>query len=223
MPSEKRKIKETFKVRIISNEEINKNVFVLECERTGEFIPGQIVAVGMNPYDNLRLYSIASGKDENLFRLLFDINPDGGLTPVLAKLKSGDYIFVSKPFGRFTDQGGKAMWIATGTGIAPFISMMKSGLGSDKFLLHGARFLNQFYYGNEFEIAMKERYLRFCTQETAPGINSGRLTSYLKNCNQIPVDIKYYICGSSQMVVDVRDILIDKGVPFDQIIAEIYF
>ncbi len=35
--------------------------------------------------------------------------------------------------------------------------------------------------------------------------------------------LKYYLCGSAEMVVDTRDILIRKGVPFDQIISEIYF
>jgi ferredoxin--NADP+ reductase len=39
----------------------------------------------------------------------------------------------------------------------------------------------------------------------------------------LPTDENYYLCGSSEMVVETRDILVDKGVPFGNIIAEIYF
>ena len=41
--------------------------------------------------------------------------------------------------------------------------------------------------------------------------------------NFLPVDRKYYLCGSAEMVVGTRDILISKNVPYDAIIAEIYF
>ena len=35
--------------------------------------------------------------------------------------------------------------------------------------------------------------------------------------------LKYYLCGSAEMVVDTRDILIEKGIPFENIVSEIYF
>ena len=85
------------------------------------------------------------------------------------------------------------------------------------------RYLSQFYFSSNFEKSMGERYLRFCTQETAPGVIRARVTQYLKDCDKVTPKLKYYICGSAEMVVEVRDILIGKGVPFDHIIAEIYF
>jgi len=39
----------------------------------------------------------------------------------------------------------------------------------------------------------------------------------------IPADIKYYLCGKALMVVETRDILIERGVPFSNILSEIYF
>jgi len=218
-----RKKKETFKVKIISNTEIAEGVYVLETEKTGSFIPGQVVAVAMQPNDNLRLYSLASAPEASTFRILFEVKPDGELTPVLSKLKPGDCVYVSKPFGRFTDQGGPALWIATGTGIAPFVSMVEAGGYKDKILLHGARYIRQFYFDEKFQKSMGSQYLRFCTQEAGDGIMQGRLTGFLKETNRVTPELKYYICGNAEMVVEVRDILISKGVPFDQIIAEIYF
>lgn len=223
MPEITRKNKETFKVKVISNTEINDGVFILETEKTGSFLPGQMVAVAMQPNDNLRLYSLASGIEHPYFRILYDVKPDGELTPILSKLIPDDYLHISKPFGRFTNQDEEAWWIATGTGIAPFISMMESNLSKNKTLLHGARFINQFYFSDSFYKTMGKRYLRFCTQETGPGIIMGRLTQYLKDSNNVTPKLKYYICGGADMVVEVRDILIGKGVPFDHIIAEIYF
>lgn len=218
-----RKKKETFQVKVITNTQIAPGIHVIETEKTGPLIPGQVVAVAMHPDQNLRLYSLASGPSHPFFRILFDIKPQGELTPVLSQLKPGDDLYVSKPFGRFTDQGGDACWIATGTGIAPFVSMMEAGESDNKVLLHGARYLNQFYFANRFRETMGNRYLQFCTQEKGPGIHEGRLTHYLNQDNRVNPELKYYLCGNAEMVVEVRDLLIAKGVPFDQIIAEIYF
>ncbi|MBE0653662.1 MAG: hypothetical protein IH594_07675 [Bacteroidales bacterium] len=51
----------------------------------------------------------------------------------------------------------------------------------------------------------------------------GRLTSWLKEQEHLPRDYKYYLCGSAEMVVQTRDILVAKGISFDRIMAEIYF
>ncbi len=68
-----------------------------------------------------------------------------------------------------------------------------------------------------------ERYLRFCTTESNSEINCGRITNFLETTDLIIPERKYYLCGSPEMVVEVRDILLNKGVPFENIIAEIYF
>ena len=65
--------------------------------------------------------------------------------------------------------------------------------------------------------------MRCCSQEKGEGVYEGRLTDYLKSLNNLPLNYKYYLCGSAEMVVETRDILIGKGIAFEQIIAEIYF
>lgn len=218
-----RKKKDLHPVKIVSNKEIEKGIFIVDIERSWNFIPGQVIAVAMSPDDEPRLYSIASGINSPYFSILFDVKPDGVLTPSLSKTKPGDLIYISEPFGKFIDLGEPGYWIATGTGIAPFISMMESGLSSNKTLLHGARELRQFYLAEKFIASMGSRYLRFCTAETANDVISGRLTNYLKNSDTLLPDRKYYLCGNPEMVVGVRDVLINKGIPFDNILAEIYF
>ena len=50
----------------------------------------------------------------------------------------------------------------------------------------------------------------------------GRVTDYLRSVNHLPEDYKYYLCGRAEMVVEARDILIEKGIPFSSIVSEIY-
>jgi ferredoxin-NADP reductase len=218
-----RKQKELFPTPILKKEEIAPGIFTIQTEKKFDFIPGQVVAIALSPTEEPRLYSIASGSKSGHIRVLFDINPDGFLTPQLAALTPGDLVFMSQPFGRFLGTQEPAWWIATGTGVAPFISMAESGLGKNKKLIHGARTPNEFWFSEFFSTVLNDNYIRFATRETGHGIQSGRLTQWLKTQNNLPNNIKYYLCGNANMVVDVRDILVSKGIPYDNIIAEIYF
>jgi len=218
-----RKRKTLHQVNVIDNLLLKEGVYYLKIDKIFDFLPGQVIAVALTPENEPRLYSIASGVDENYLGILFDINPKGQLTPSLAELKTNDQLFISEPFGKFLCEYKPAMWIATGTGIAPFLSLALSNKANDITLIHGSRTLDAFYFHETFMRLLGENYKRFCTTEEEEGVYNGRLTTYLKNQNQLPTNYKYYLCGNSQMIIDVREILIEKGVPFDHIIAEIYF
>ena len=208
---------------VTSNISIAPNVYLLSFKRSFSFVPGQWIAIGLYPTDTPRLYSIASGTNDSQVQILYNIKPTGKLTPPLARAKAGEVIFISPPFGSYFGSSAPAWWIATGTGIAPFSSMFRSGLGADKVLLHGGRFLESFYFEDEFLPVLGKNYIRCCSRETGRDIFPGRLTSYLMQHQNLPTDIKYYLCGSAEMVVDARDILISKGISFSNIVSEIYF
>ncbi len=211
------------KKKVLSNREIAPGVFYLSFERTGAFRAGQTVAVGVVPGIEPRLYSIASGEQETRMSILFVVVPGGFLTPRMAELTEGDELFVSSAFGSFTGTDEPAYWIASGTGIAPYYSMHQSGVTENKVLIHGGRQLNSFYFENQFIPVFGSRYVRCCSQEQGNGVYEGRLTKYIQEQEHMPPDYKYYLCGSSEMVVETRDILIQKGIAFDNIFAEIYF
>jgi ferredoxin-NADP reductase len=218
-----RKRKELIPHVVISVEEIIPNFYTLTFKRQFDFVPGQVVALGINTSHDPRLYSIASGNQKDFMRILFDVKTNGFLTPQLIQLKPGGLIYVSEPFGEFTPSDKNEWWIATGTGIAPFISMAESGVKLPDKLLHGSRTLDQFLFQDLFAEKLKGNYLRFCTKEEGSDIISGRLTEWLIAQNELPQKIKYYLCGNPDMVVDVRDIILDKGVDYENIMAEIYF
>ena len=205
------------------HDEISPGVYVIGFERLFDFKPGQAVKLAVDTDHPPRIYSICSGTDDRELCILFNIKPDGFLTPRLAELKVGDSLYASPPCGTFVGTDEPAWWIAAGTGIAPFRSMLRSGMGSDTVLVHGARRLDQFYFNDEFSAALGDRYHRCCSTETAPQLFAGRVTGFLAGQDTLPADRLYYVCGQAIMAVETRDLLIKKGIPFDHILTEIYF
>lgn len=211
------------KVTVVSNNEISPGAFVLSFKRDFVFIPGQVLAITTTSAIAPRMYSIASGtRDENV-QILYTLKPGGELTPNLSMLKSGDEILISDPAGNFYGIAGPSVWIAAGTGIAPFVSMWRSGLTKEKMLIQGSRFLHSFYFESEFKTGLGEKYIRCCSRETGDGIFHGRVTQWLEQQPAFWPDKKYYLCGSAEMVVETRDLLIEKGISYQNIVAEIYF
>ncbi len=212
------------KIRIIQTRKIAGNAFIISLDYRPHFIPGQVIELTEDPYLPPRLYSICSAPGNASLDVLFDIKEHGRLTKYMAGTSPGDFIFAGKPSGKFIcRKNEKAWWIASGTGIAPFASMFFSGNTGNKVLIHGGRKLESFYFQEYFQPVLKDNYIRCCTTETDENVYSGRLTSWLKEQNSLPTDNKYYLCGSAEMVVQTRDILVSKGIVFDLIVAEIYF
>jgi ferredoxin/flavodoxin---NADP+ reductase len=212
-----------YTVRIISNIELAKNIFLLEFEKPFSFIAGQVINIHNDDFAT-RMYSIASGEKDPTLKILFDVKSEGHLTPILKSLKQNDKLNISEPFGSFKTNNNKAYWIAAGTGIAPFYSMFISGLANDKILIHGGSYPDNFYFQDEFSsLFTSKNYIRCITKQKSTSFFNGRVSHYLQQQTQLPSDYKYYLCGSTEMVVDTRDILIEKGVLFNNIIAEIFF
>ncbi len=210
-------------VVLTGNEEISIGVHLISWERKHDFFPGQVVKITIDKAVPPRIYSICSGNTESEIRVLFNVKEDGLLTPSLAGMIPGMKILTTKPYGSFKDGKKPAWWIAAGTGIAPFYSMFRSGISENKTLIHGVRQLNQFYFEDELEWAMGDRYIRCCSQEQSCNVFPGRVTQYLNEINALPANMNYFLCGKALMVVEVRDLLIEKGVPYENILAEIYF
>ncbi len=209
-----------------NQEQIAEGVYLLHLNRPEAFLfqAGQHISLSL-PGDEgqHRIYSIASGTNENTLCILYDVKSDGYLTPLMERLKKGAEMWISKASGSFLWQNKPAYWIASGTGIAPFISMLRSGYYAGAKLVHGGRDLENFYFENEFKEVLGGDYVRCASRNTGAGDFSGRVTDWIQAQNTLPKEHLYYLCGRAEMVVECRDLLIEKQIPFNQIIAEIYF
>lgn len=203
--------------------------FVFEAPQVErlEFVPGQFVSLtdSIAGRSITRAYSIASAPGEsNRFELCLNRVEGGAFTPHLFELSPGDVVDMPPPLGTFTLRRPlrDSLLVATGTGIAPFRSMLQAELrsGSPAFtLLFGVRHESHLLYRQEFEeMARNFLQFRFWPTLTQPGPawsgRVGRVQTHLAETIGGRTDVDIYLCGLRPMVDDVRQIL--KGMGFDR-------
>lgn len=192
-------------------------------KRDLKFRPGQHLVVGVLGMSDAREYSVYSGKDEEFLEILVREVEDGVVSKKLRRLNPGNTLEVNGPYGFFMTNaqppaGKKLLFIASGTGIAPFHSFVKSFPEADYTIIHGIRTIDEAY---ERETYKKDRYIA-CTSRDDKGDFHGRLTAYLKTI-EIEIDTMVYLCGNSDMVFESIDILQEKGLSNSHIFTEVYF
>ncbi len=208
--------------KVISLREFIGSAYVLRFERNGmKFTPGQHLNVGLAG-DEDRPYSIYSGLGDDYLEILIKEVVNGNVSGKLKLLSPGENISVGSPHGSFTLDPDKAqttkIWlIATGTGISPYHSFVRSYPALNYQIIHGIRFYREAYDREVYN----ERYYCCVTGESA-GNFYGRITNYLKNEN-LDTSAFFYLCGNYSMIDDVYDILIGKGIQESQIKSEGYF
>ena len=199
------------------------------------FVPGQFVSLTqtIGGREMTRAYSIASPPDKNRFALCLNRVQDGVFSNWLFTLKPGDSVETSAPLGYFVLRNPQrdAIFVATGTGIAPFRSMLHAWLGQDDprqlTLIFGVRYEHALMYRTEFEeLARKHANFHFLPTLSRPDESwkgrTGHVQKHLLEAIGERRDLDIYICGLKLMVDDVRGML--KGMGFDrkQIIYEKY-
>lgn len=215
--------------------EVRHFVFEVPSVQQLHFKPGQFVSFNetLNGKKITRPYSIVSLPDGNRFELCLNLVHGGVFTPHLFALKPGDSIETSAPLGFFVirDPAKEAVFIATGTGIAPFRAMAPDYFAHPQSkqltLLFGVRHEPTIYYRDDFEaLAAKHSNFRFwptlSRAESSWTGRTGHVQAHLIEAIRERRDLDIYICGLKAMVDDVRAIL--KGLGFDrkQIIFEKY-
>ncbi len=192
-----------------------------------EFVPGQFVSLtdSVASRNITRAYSIASAPGSgNRFELCLNRVDDGAFSPHLFDLSAGDVVNMQPPLGTFTlrEPLRHSLLVATGTGIAPFRSMLKAVLQEHSpalTLLFGVRYESHLLYRDEFQQMAREfPHFRFWPTLTQPGPDwtgrAGRVQTHLSEAIGERSDIDIYLCGLQPMVDDVRQIL--KGMGFDR-------
>lgn len=203
---------------------LTPETFIIRLDRKGfKFEPGQYVVIRIPELNIGREYSIYSGIADDYLDFLVREIPEGSFSRYLRHLKPGSELDVEGPKGYFipdekTKSGHKAMLIATGTGISPFHSYMRSYPDLNCRILHGVHFANEAYGRESFK---PDNYL-LCTSRSDGGDYFGRITNYLKE-NKVEKDTICYLCGNSDMIDEVSTILEKYGLPPENIRTEVFF
>jgi len=204
------------------------------------FANGQFVMVGLQlERPLLRAYSIASANHEEHLEFLSIKVPDGPLTSRLQHIQEGDEVLVSrKPTGTLLlddlRPGERLYLLSTGTGAAPFMSLIKDPEVYERFakvvFVHGVRWIRESAVV-QHEITrlqahehlgelVRERLLYYPTVTREPYINRGRLTRLMKsgrlfsNLTLPPLNAandRVMVCGSPAMLADTRTLLDSRG------------
>jgi ferredoxin--NADP+ reductase/benzoate/toluate 1,2-dioxygenase reductase subunit len=211
-----------FTARVDHVRRLSPTAYVVRFERNDlAFEPGQYLMVGPEGSD-IREYSIYPRPQDPFLEILIREVEGGQVSQLLRQCEPGDCLTVKGPSGEFTTpqdrDSRRFLFVGTGTGIAPFHSILGSYPHLDYLLLHGVR-----EPGDRFdsECYAKDRYVA-CLSRGEGGDWSGRVTSYLE-AHPVETGTLCYLCGSCDMIYDVFAILAVQGIPRDQVRVETYY
>jgi len=226
------------KARLVESREIAPHTRHFEFEAldwNAAFVPGQFLSLTRRIGEDeiTRAYSIASPPDGKRFALCANLVTEGHFSPFLFGLPAGGEIDFKGPYGAFILRRPVAdsILVATGTGIAPFRSMLHAKLrehADRRFtLLFGVRHEQGLLYHEEWmRLARECPNFDYRPTLTRPleGWNglTGRVHSHTFDALGERSDVDIYICGLREMVDELRAKLKEKGYDRKRVIYEKY-
>ena len=237
---------------VLSVHHWNDTLFSFRCTRgtSLRFTSGQFVMIGLeaNGRPLTRAYSIASASHEEHLEFFSIKVPNGPLTSRLQHLKVGDPVLISrKPTGtlvlRDLKPGKRLFMFATGTGLAPFMSLIHEPETYERFekviLIHGVRWTNELAYHDYIEEDLRdheylgemirEQLVYYPTVTREPFRNEGRQTDLILSGKLFddlgiepldPATDRGMICGSPAMLKEISVMLDGFGFQISPRIGE---
>ena len=205
------------------------------------FLNGQFAMIGLEIDGRplMRAYSMASANHEEQLEFFSIKVADGPLTSRLQRIQEGDTILVGrKATGTLIADnlipGKRLLLLSTGTGLAPFASLIKDPEVYDRYetivLVHGCRQVSELAYGEELVARLRddelfgpllgEKLVYYPTVTREPFRNRGRITDLITSeqlfadIGQSPLDIetdRIMMCGSPGMLEELRQMFEARG------------
>ena len=196
--------------------------------KAGQYIQFQVPEYEQCPESVYRAYSIASAAHEltNITLVVTKV-PEGLATTFIHEvLREGDEISINGPYGEFylSDSEREIFFVATGSGLAPIISMLYQMAEEENprraTLVFGARHKKDLFYVKEIE-ALEQRIphleviftLSRPQEEDRWDGEQGRVTNVLEKIMKNGESKEAYLCGNPAMVESCQELLVKKGIP----------
>lgn len=223
--------------RVVGKHQWNDDHFSLRIDaEMPQFLPGQFTRIGMDLDGErvVRPYSLVNTAGEQPLEIFFNLVPEGPLTEPLANLQPGDTVWVAgKAGGMLTlaelPETTKDLWlIATGTGVGPFLSILKSSEVWERCehltLVYGVRYARDLAYGDlitklQAEHGTRFSYVPIVSREDRDGALRGRIPAHIENGDLERLasrtldagDSHVMLCGNAGMIADVSAVLAERG------------
>jgi ferredoxin--NADP+ reductase len=200
------------------------------------FIAGQFVIVGLD-HDNEKIqkpYSLVNAPSDEFLEIHLNTVQGGKFSPLLTKLVEGDTVYISnRPSGLLTlnevpEEVSDLWFLATGTGIGPFISILNTEEPWQRFekiiVCYSVKAAEEMAYHGDFEALLKRypnqfHFVPFITRESKPDAIHSRITTFLGTgelekqlgITLTPESSHVMLCGNSAMIVEATALLQQKG------------
>ena len=217
--------------RVIENRRWTEALFTLRVDGAPlSFEAGQFVriALDVNGERVARPFSMVNAPDDPVLEFYGIVVPEGPLSPRLERLRPGERLYVApNPAGFLVLSelpDAQTLWLlSTGTGIAPFISMLRAGTPWKRFrnvvLVHAVRHAKELVYREEAQRIRNLRYVTVVSREDAPGSLRGRIPALVRNGQleaaaglKLAADSsQVMLCGNPDMLKDTTEVLKERG------------
>ena len=216
--------------RVIENRHWSEALFSLRVEHAPlEFSAGQFVRIALDVEGErvARAFSFVNPPHDPVLEFYGIVVPGGPLSPRLARLRKGDTLYIARNPAGFLVLAevpdAETLWLmATGTGLAPFLSILRTEAPWKRFrnvvVVHAVRFANELTY-REMIAATPARYVSFVSREAAAGSLAGRIPAAIGDgrleaaagMRLVPETSHVMLCGNPDMLKDVQAALAARG------------
>ena len=221
--------------RIIDNRVWTDTLFSLRVEAPGlAFQAGQFVRIALDVDGErvARAFSFVNPPADPVLEFYGVIVPEGPLSPRLARLRAGDALQIaSNPAGFLVLRevpDARTLWLlSTGTGIAPFLSILRTEAPWQRFrevvLVHAVRHARELTYRDMISALQKQkgpalRYVTFVSRDAAPGSLAGRIPAAIADGRleaaagvRLAEHSQVMLCGNPDMLKDAGAALAERG------------
>ncbi|MCF7872027.1 FAD-dependent oxidoreductase [Candidatus Woesearchaeota archaeon] len=225
----------TFTAGLITKEKLTDEVYRISFTHPDKFSfkAGQFIQIKFEKNEEIkwRAYSILNPPSHNsMIEIIVKIVDGGFASEILKESFHGNKFEIKGPFGQFIfdeqDTSENIVMICTGTGVAPFHSILKENLlkfpNKNFTLLFGVKTLSNMFLKEQFDV-MEKRHSNF---KFVPVLSKESWEGKIGHVQQfIPKPdgkTTYYICGLKELVLETEQLLKDNKVPEDKIKKERY-
>ncbi len=216
-------------VKILKKENFTHDVIHCVFERPEGYLftAGQAIDVNIdNPdidVDDAPFTFTGLEEDPNL-ELMFKVYaPHHGTTLALSHLQAGDRLRISDPFDTF-EYKGKGVFIAGGTGITPFVALLrdldkKKKLDGNR-LIFANKASDDLFLQDELKSRLKDNLVQILSREEKPGFSQGRIDPKFLKAEVPDIHGHFYLCGPEGFSKSVKSMLMGIGAEEDKIMVE---